>query len=810
MTTDNATPGPGADILLVDDEPANLLTLEAILHDLGQNLVKARSGADALRFLLARDFAAILLDVQMRPLDGFETAKLIRARKKSRHTPILFLTAYEDNRLSVEEAYALGAVDYLVKPVVPVVLRAKVNGFIELFEKRRQIEAQAERLRQLDRREFEQKLAEENARLSAAERRFRALTENSSDAVCLLAPDAAIRYVSPPITRILGYAPEELVGQSGLGLVHAEEQGLLATRLAALVARPGGTDTVQVRARHRDGSWVWVEAVGTNLLDEPAIGAVVVNFRDVTERRRTVQQLRERAEEMERFMDVLPVAVFIARDPECRRVTGNRAAYELLRMPPDSNISQTAPPEERPPFQLYRNGTLVPPDELPLQRAVRTAAEVRDVDLDVVFADGTSTPIYGYATPLFDEAGQVRGALAAFMDISERKSLEKALQERAARLAEADRRKDEFLAMLAHELRNPLAPVRNALHILGLPGVEAAAAAQAREMVQRQVQNMVRLVDDLLDVSRITRGKIRLRAEPVDLAVVVGRAVESARPLIDANRHTLTVSLPDEPLPLTADPTRLEQVFANLLNNAAKYTERGGAIRLEAERQGGEVVVRVRDTGFGIPPQVLPHVFDLFTQADRTLDRAQGGLGIGLTLVKRLVEMHRGSVAAHSEGAGKGSEFVVRLPLAARAVGREGSRGREPAAAAPAGPGHCRVLVVDDNKDAADSLAMLLRVWGHEVRTSHDGQSALKAARSYRPDIVLLDIGLPGLDGYEVAAELRKEFGEGEMLLVALTGYGQDEDRSRSARAGFNQHWVKPVDPEALQALLAARGQAAK
>jgi PAS domain S-box-containing protein len=638
------------------------------------------------------------------------------------------------------------------------------------------------------------------------ERRLQAVLENSWDAVSLIDRNGIVQYASPSITRILGYAPAEFVGRHALEPMHPDDQPANAELFARLVQSPRATFTLTFRYRHRDGSWRWIEGTGTNLLDDPAVGAVVANYRDVTERRLAEQQLRERAEEVETLMEGLPVAVFIAHDPEARRITGNRAARALFRTPPAANLSMTAPPEERPPGRLCRDGRDIPPGELPLQRAARTGAEVRDVEVEVVFDDGTVKPLYGYASPLFDEQGRVRGSVGGFIDISERKALERALQQRAEQLADADRRKDEFLAILAHELRNPLAPIRTALHVLRMFDTREEGAEWAGQMIERQVQTLVRLVEDLLDVSRITCDKIRLRPERVDLADVVTRAVESARPLIDANRHRLSVSLPGGPFRLMADPTRLEQVFANLLNNAAKYTERGGTIGLAAERQGEEVVVRVRDTGFGIATDVLPRVFDLFTQADLTRDHSEGGLGIGLALVKRLVELHGGSVTAHSEGTGKGSEFVVRLPLVKENGGRV-KEGKDETTSAPTPaplPAARRILVVDDDRDAADSLALLLRLWGHEVRTSHDGQSALKAARSYQPDLVLLDIGLPGLNGYEVGRQLREEFGKEQMLLVAMTGYGQEEDRRRSQQAGFDHHWVKPVDPVALRALLAA------
>jgi CheY-like chemotaxis protein len=322
-------------------------------------------------------------------------------------------------------------------------------------------------------------------------------------------------------------------------------------------------------------------------------------------------------------------------------------------------------------------------------------------------------------------------------------------------------------------------------------------------MVERQVSHLVRLVDDLLDVSRVMRGKIDLRKERVELAMVVARAVETVRTVLDAQGHELTVSLPDESLPLDADPVRLAQVVSNLLTNAAKYTEAKGRISLSAQRQGEEAVLCVRDTGIGIAPDMLPKVFELFVQADHAATRSQGGLGIGLTLVKNLVEMHQGRVEAHSPGLGRGSEFVVRLPLAAQkeeeASAREpGEQPQQPASSL----GH-RLLVVDDNKDSADSFGMLLRLQGHEVRVAHDGPTALELVKGFRPEMVFLDLGMPGMDGYEVARRLRQQPGLENVWLTALTGWGQQEDRRRTAAAGFDQHLVKPVEPKALDELLA-------
>jgi PAS domain S-box-containing protein len=412
----------------------------------------------------------------------------------------------------------------------------------------------------------------------------------------------------------------------------------------------------------------------------------------------------------------------------------------------------------------------------------------------------------GMVTFLAAESGRRFDAtdLAVAEDLAHRAGIALENARLYADVREADRRKDEFLAMLAHELRNPLAPIRNALHILKQAGADAAVLGRVREMMERQVQHMTRMVDDLLDVSRITRGKIELRKEDVDLASVVGRTVEVARPLIGDRRQTLTVDLPPEPVRLEADPTRLEQVLANLLNNAAKYTDHGGHIGLSARREGGELVLRVKDTGVGIAPDMLRRIFEPFVQADRVLHQSQGGLGIGLTLVRRLVEMHGGSVTAHSEGPGRGSEFVVRLPALSPEPPIPGARsagvGGEPARAAP----RRRILAVDDNVDAADSLAVLLRLEGHDVRVAHDGPAALAAVEAEPPDLVFLDIGMPVMNGYDVARRLRQRPGLESLVLVAMTGWGQDEDRRRSQEAGFDHHLVKPVEPEALHRLLAS------
>jgi PAS domain S-box-containing protein len=438
-------------------------------------------------------------------------------------------------------------------------------------------------------------------------------------------------------------------------------------------------------------------------------------------------------------------------------------------------------------------------------KELKTAAETGRANDDrwLLRKGGARLWCNGVTTALRDEEGRLRGFAKVLRDRTEWKRLEEALHQRAEELAEEGRRKDEFLAVLAHELRNPLAPVRNALQVIRMGSHDAALVEQMRAMAERQVGYMTHLVDDLLDLSRISRGLMRLLKEPLDVAQPVQQAVEGVQPLVRERGVTLSVSLPAEPVYVEADPTRLQQVVGNLLSNAAKYTDPGGSILLTARQEGGDVVLRVRDTGIGIAPDVLPMIFDLFVQAERRLDRSQGGLGIGLTLVRRLVEMHGGTVTAHSEGVGKGSEFVVRLPALPEDQKGELLRQQAEDKQGVAPPAHRRILVVDDNVDAAESLAVLLRLDGHVVRAVNDGPTALAAVQAERPDVVILDLGMPGMDGFEVARRLRGQAGSDGVLLVALTGWAQEDDRRRCYEAGFDGHMPKPVEWDALRQFFA-------
>jgi signal transduction histidine kinase len=539
------------DILVVDDNQSNIIAIEVALANLASRLVKAGSGEEALRHLLHEDFAVILLDVQMPGLDGFETARLIRGRQRTRHLPIIFVTAFDQQDEDILQGYSLGAVDFLFKPIVPEVLRAKVSVFVELKRRSDEIARQAELLRQHERTEHQRRLEEERQRWEA----------------------------------------------------------------------------------------------------------------DV---------LRRQMEEQKRLSD------------------------EIAR-------------------------------------------------------------------------------------INEQ-------------LTEADQRKDEFIAMLAHELRNPLAPIVIGIELMESYGLADALLKRTHETMKRQVEQLTRLVDDLLDVSRITSGKIELRKESVALTTIIEQAIDVARPALEAQKHRLIIEMPDEPVQLTADTVRLIQVVANLLNNSVRYTEPGGEIRLTCTRDGDELSICVADTGRGIEPELIERIFDMFVQ------KREGGpgLGLGLTLVRRLVEMHGGTVLARSEGLGHGSEFEVRLP-----AGEVPAAPPEPAKLVRQPPERLlRIVIIDDNEDIRDMAGAILQHLGHEVQLAASGAEGLDLVMRSQPDVVLVDIGMPGMDGYQVARTVRSTLPNGKPRLVAMTGFGQAQDRQRAFDAGFNAHLVKPTTQERLLRVL--------
>ena len=541
----------------------------------------------------------------------------------------------------------------------------------------------------------------------------------------------------------------------------------------------------EYRIRCKDGSSKWIADRGIARRDA---GGNVIRMAgsesDITERKRIEQALRDSQADLNRAQSVGQIGSWrlnIQRNAlqwsdESYRIHGIAAGTPLA-------------------YETFL-ATVHPDDRAYVDRMWKAALRGAPYDIEHrLVVNGTVKWVRERAELEFDGQGRVLGGFGTVQDITGLKQAEQAL-------IEADRRKDEFLAMLAHELRNPLTPIRNAAHVLGRLGIQEPRVQWAQQTIEGHVNHLTRLVDDLLDVSRIVRGKVTLKMEPVELADVVNQALATARPLIDAMGHQLDVQLPEQPVYLQGDPVRLAQVLLNLLDNAAKYTPEGGSILVEAGVSGPVVEILVHDNGIGIPAELLPQVFDLFQQGERTLDRSQGGLGIGLTLVKRLVEMHGGVLEAFSAGAGRGSTFTICLPLVS------GTPMADPAKP-DAGPAaaRCRVLVVDDDPAVADSMSVLLQFEGHEVRAAASGEAALALARDFRPRVVLLDIGLQGMDGYQVARQLRaQQAADEELCLVAVTGYGHEEARARSRDAGFDRHLVKPVVPEALCELLAEIG----
>jgi signal transduction histidine kinase/ActR/RegA family two-component response regulator len=488
----------------------------------------------------------------------------------------------------------------------------------------------------------------------------------------------------------------------------------------------------------------------------------------------------ENWEHLQRELEIGAGAVLIAEEALLSDGHGHALSRYLEAQPPWSDL---------PVLILTGAGA----DSPAVQRASQTLGNVTLLERPIRV--GALVSSVRTALRARDRQYQIRNALEALEQTAQ------ALRASESQLREADMRKDEFLATLAHELRNPLAPIRNSLQILRLTGESDPTLQRVREMMERQLNLMVRLVDDLLEVSRITRGKIDLHMEELSVVSVIRAAIETSRPVIDAGHHAISIDVPTGLPGLRGDAMRLAQVFANLLNNAAKYTDDGGNIHIGAWREADEVVISIRDSGIGIAPELLPRVFEMFMQVRRPARRAQGGLGVGLTLVKSLVELHGGSVVAHSAGLGKGSEFIVRLPVAT-----------EHAQACSDPPGLSgggvlrdrKVLVVDDNRDAADSLAMLLRLMGADVRVAYGGEEAYQCYLAFRPSVSFLDIGMPEVDGYEVARRIRRDETSAGTILVALTGWGQEDDRRRSAEAGFNHHLVKPVHLELLESVLHA------
>jgi PAS domain S-box-containing protein len=675
-------------------------------------------------------------------------------------------------------------------------------------------------------------------RLAEAEARVRAVIDHVLDGIITINEQAIVQTFNPAAERIFGYQADEVIGRNVKMLMPGPYRDQHDEYVSHYV-RTGQARIIgigrEVVGRRKNGAVFPMDlAVSEFRLGERRMFVGIT--RDVSERKRAEQTFEFLADASATLADLVDYESALRRvarlavpffadwcavdmlqsDGSLHRVAVAHA--DSQRPDPAGEWERCFPSDAEPRLaaaEVLRSGrsAIVPAvTEEVLSRLAR------DVDhLEALRALGLTS----YMTVPLKVRGKLLGAvtfasaesaghytaadLALAEDLAHRAATSIENARLYAEVKDADRRKDEFLAMLAHELRNPLAPICSGLDLLGMEGCDEQTAAWAKTMMKQQVRHMVRLVDDLLDVSRIMRGRVQLRKERVPLADVIARGVEIARPLIDAQKHELAVTLPKEPVWLEVDAVRIAQVIANLLNNAAKYNDRPGHILLSASRQGEEVVLRVLDDGIGIDKDLLGRVFDLFTQGDRSVARSQGGLGIGLTLVRMLVQRHGGTVEALSEGPGKGSEFVIHLPAAAAPVAGDGTpkKDGQPALGPAAVPR--RVLIVDDNVDAARAFAEVASLWKHDVRIASNGAAALELAHSYHPDVVLLDIGLPGMSGYQVAKQLRREPEFAQTLLVAVTGYGQEEDRRRSREAGFNHHLVKPVAPDELHDLLSGR-----
>jgi PAS domain S-box-containing protein len=655
-----------------------------------------------------------------------------------------------------------------------------------------------------DRKRSEEALRASEEALGASEERFRTMA-NTTPAIVWTADAAGnITYHNPRWLAYTGLTAEQNRDWPRL-VLHPDdyERCITAWQQAVAEGAKGAEYEIEVRNRRHDGVYRWFLTRATPIRDEQ--GCVLEWYGSSTdidalktaqqELRASEARLRESQRTLSELVERAPFGIYIV-DAQFRLAHVNagsqQGAFRNVRPLIGRDFSEA--------MHIIWPPAVAAEVVAIFRRTLETGEPYRSPGFNQPRHDIGVVESYEWELHRITLANGGFGVVCYYYDSTRLREAEEALRASEAELREADRRKDEFLATLAHELRNPLAPIRNSLNILRLSARDAAAQEKVVDMMQRQVNHMVRLVDDLLEVSRITRGKIELRKEIVELAAVVRGAVETAGPVIEAAGHRLTLALPSEPVLLDADPVRLAQVLANLLHNAAKYTEEGGQITLGASRDGDRATLSVRDTGTGIPAEMLPRVFDLFTQIDRTLGRAQGGLGIGLALVKSLVQLHGGAVEVRSDGPGQGSEFIVTLPLAgADAAGRTG---KKPAAEAALVLARQPILVVDDNRDAADSLAMMLRYLGADVRTAYNGPAALEAVRVHRPAVIFLDIGMPGMDGYAVAAEVRRQPQFQDVTLIALTGWGQEADKRRSEEAGFNHHMVKPPDPQAIEALL--------
>jgi two-component system CheB/CheR fusion protein len=627
----------------------------------------------------------------------------------------------------------------------------------------------------------------ERRRAEEANLRLAAIVESSDDAIIGKTLDGIIMSWNAGAERIFGYSAEEVLGRH-ISILAPPERSDEIPKILERIRSGERIDHYETIRRRKDGQRIRISLTVSPIRDASGkIIGISKIARDITERKRAEEELRKSEEQLRAIFNQTTVGI-AQTDLTGRFLFVNQRYCEIVGRPMEEVLR-------------LRMQDLTHPEDLPhnlaLFERMIAGGPAFVLEKRYIRPDGSYVWVSSSVSVVKDPQGHPQYTIVVVQDITDRKKAEEAIKE-------ANSRKDEFLAMLVHELRNPLAPISNTLKLMQLRGIQDPVLKRSLDIMDRQVQHLTRLVDDLLDISRITQGKITLRKEPVELRILLTHAVETSRSLIETHQHELSVSLPERPIYVEVDPIRLEQVVVNLLTNAAKYTDPGGRIGLICESEEDQVVIRVWDTGIGIPSEMLDQIFDLFTQIDQSLARSRGGLGIGLTLVRSLVEMHGGSVSAYSAGLNQGSEFVVRLPISPKTpleqphvISETTKRDQQ----------RLRILVVDDNIDAAVTLGEMLELWGHEVRVVYDGLSAIETASSYQPDIIILDIGLPRMNGYEVARKLRQEANLSQITLVALTGYGQGEDQDPFREAKFDYHFTKPIDLAALRRILEIKSQ---
>ena len=654
-----------------------------------------------------------------------------------------------------------------------------VSPVTELDEVRRELESAAGK-----------RTAMESA-LRDSEERLRTIIETEPECVKVIGADGRVLEMNAAGLQMMeAESLEEVKGKSILDFVTPECREAFG-QLSQGVLR-GNNGSLEFEMTGLKDKRRWMETHAAPLRDTSGrIYALLAVSRDITERKRAEDALRASEERLRLALAASRMGVW-QWELETHAVLWSPECYEII-----------APEISAGTLEAFTK-LLEPEDARRYMELARQAIATKTIfsaEVCIIRPQHEMRWISNFGRAEYDPDGKPIRMIGTVQDVTDRKRLLAEVQEHAAQLSDADRRKDEFLALLAHELRNPLAPVTNAVEILRMDTLSSPQARRATEMIDEQMQYMTRLIDDLLDVSRVTRGKLELRKEQLELSQVMKNAVDKTRAFIDESGVQLNVTLPPQPLRLNGDNFRLTQVLSNLLHNAAKYTECGGSISLSAKREGDQVTISVKDTGIGMPADKLYQVFEVFAQLDTSLERTRGGLGVGLTLVQRLVELHDGSVEAKSEGPGKGSEFIVRLPLLPDETPGESSKPL-PAAASKISRA-LRVLVVDDNHAAADMLETLFRLKGMPARLAHDGEEAVKVAEEFLPDVVLLDLGLPKLNGYDACRRIREQAGGQKVIIIALTGWGRDEDRQRTAEAGFDHHLVKPIRPLALLNIIA-------